>query len=291
MPLLQRAFVTIWLISWNWVCLVAGDVQATSVSDAVMGEDGFLEHRVTSEFQAGETKIRLLLPSRMSSATKWKVLYLLPVEANSEHRYGDGLREAKMLDLANKYQLICVAPTFSHLPWYADHPTDKSIRQESYFLKVVIPAIAERYPTVTERHGQLLVGFSKSGYGAWSLLLRHPGLFEKAAAWDAPLMQAAPDRFGMGPIFGTPENFECYRLECLLCDRATVLRCRCGWESSTRLIHLGYGNFLDHHSRMEELLTQLQIPHIYADAPKRDHTWHSGWLEEAVQRLLNDSRE
>ena len=114
--------------------LFTADV-ATQVSDAVVDEHGFRVHRVTSEFQSGEALIRVLVPDKLNDNERLKVLYVLPVEANTEQRYGDGLIEAKKLDLANKHRLICVAPTFSHLPWYADHPTDKTIRQESYFLK------------------------------------------------------------------------------------------------------------------------------------------------------------
>lgn len=262
---------------------------APQVSDAVVDEHGFRVHRVTSEFQSGETLIRVLLPEKLEPDERLRVLYLLPVEANTEHRYGDGLIEAKKLELANKHRLICVAPTFSHLPWYADHPTDKTIRQETYFLKVVVPTIEQLYPALAERNGRLLVGFSKSGYGAWSLLLRHPDTFAKAAAWDAPLMKTAPDQFGMGPIYGTQENFSAYRLDSLLRNRATALRPKTGEQPTARLIHLGYGNFRDHHQRAEALLNELQIPHSYADGPKLEHTWHGGWLEEAVKRLLESS--
>lgn len=262
---------------------------AAQVSDSVIDEHGFRVHRVTSEFQAGETLIRILLPEKLEANERLKVLYLLPVEANTEHRYGDGLLEAKKLDLSNKHRLICVAPTFSHLPWYADHPTDKTIFQETYFLKVVVPTIERLYPALAKRDDRLLVGFSKSGYGAWSLLLRHPDLFAKAAAWDAPLMKTAPDQFGMGPIYGTPENFEHYRLENLLRDRAEKLRPKTGEQPAGRLVHLGYGSFRDHHQRAEALLNELQIPHSYANGPKLEHTWHSGWLEEAVKRLLESS--
>lgn len=268
------------LTSWLLVSvLFAAD--APTISESVTDDDGFRIHRVTSEFQRGETLIRVLLPKQIESGKRLRVLYLLPVEAGTERRYGDGLAEAKRLDLANRHQLICVAPTFSHLPWYADHPTDKAIRQESYFVQVVVPAVEKRYPALAERNGRLLVGFSKSGYGAWSQLLRNSTIFAKAAAWDAPLMQTAPDKFGMGPIYGTPENFEQYRLDRLLRDRAAGLRSERG-----RLIHLGYGNFRDHHQRAEALLNELQIPHVYADGPKREHTWQGGWLEEAVQALL-----
>ncbi len=262
---------------------------AAQVSDVVVDEQGFRVHRVTSEFQSGETLIRVLLPEKLEPDESLKVLYLLPVQANLEQRYGDGLLEAKKLDLANKHRLICVAPTFSHLPWYADHPTDKTIRQETYFLKVVVPTIERLYPALAERDGRLLVGFSKSGYGAWSLLLRHPDLFAKAAAWDAPLMKTAPDQFGMGSIYGTPEKFSSYRLDSLLRDRAEKLRPKTGEQPTARLIHLGFGSFRDHHRRAEALLNELQIPHSYSDGPKLEHTWHGGWLEEAVKRLLESS--
>lgn len=260
------------------------------ISESRIDEQGIRTHRVTSEFQSGETLLRVLLPEKIEPNAELKTLYILPVEANSENRYGDGLLEAKKLDLANKYRLICVAPTFSHLPWYADHPTDKAIRQESYFLKIVVPSTEKHYPTTNKPSGRLLVGFSKSGYGAWSLLLRHPDQFCKAAAWDAPLMKTAPDQFGMGPIYGTPENFASYRLDQLLRDRAESLRAKSESQPSVRLIHLGFDNFRDHHERAEALLNELQIPHVYADGPKRPHTWHSGWLEDAVKQLLDESK-
>ena len=139
------------------------------------------------------------------------------------------------------------------------------------------PWFEASYPVKTEPDDRLLVGFSKSGWGAWSLLLRHPGVFGKAAAWDAPLMQDAPNRFGMQPIFGGRENFERYRIAGLIHARAHLLRQRC------RLVLTGYsGSFRAHHAAMHELLVKLAIPHEYRDGPRREHQWHSGWLDEAV---------
>ena len=127
-------------------------------------------------------------------------------------------------NLANALHAIFVAPTFSHLPWYADHPTERDIRQETYFLNVVVPLIERRYPARAERAGRLLLGFSKSGWGAWSLLLRHSDLFGKAAAWDAPLMMDQPGRYGSGAVFGTQSNFHKYQITKLLEHRAGELQ-------------------------------------------------------------------
>jgi enterochelin esterase-like enzyme len=259
---------------------VAASEPATTISTAITDESGFLVHTVKSSLQAGTVKIRVLLPDKLDSSKKYPVLYVLPVEAGDENRYGNGLLEAKRKDLHNTYQLICVAPTFSHLPWYADHPTDKGIQQEAYFVKVVVPFVERTYAASAKREGRLLVGFSKSGWGAWTLLLRHPNVFHKAAAWDAPLMKAAPNQFGMGPIFGTQENFRRYEVTRLLAQRADLLR------KTDRLVLTGYGGFREHHQQMHQLLEKLGIGHQYRDGPQQKHHWNSGWLEEAVDLLV-----
>jgi predicted alpha/beta superfamily hydrolase len=254
---------------------------ASIISEARRDEHGFLVHTVPSPFQANPTAIKVLLPTQPKD-TRFPVVYLLPVEARDGHRYGDGLLEAKKQDLHERFGAIFVEPEFSHLPWYADHSSDPEIRQESYFLKVVVPLIEESYAVRTDRDGRLLLGFSKSGWGAYSLLLRHPDRFGKAAAWDAPLMEQRPERFGMGAIFGTQENFEQYRITTLLERCAPQLR------DESRLILLGYGNFRAQHEQAHALMTKLGVAHVYRDGPKREHHWESGWLGEAVELLLGN---
>jgi hypothetical protein len=153
-------------------------------------------------------------------------VYVLPVEARDGHHYGDGLLEARRHGLHNNFKAIFVAPTFSHLPWYADHPTDPEIRQESYLLEVVRPFVEANYLAKNGSDDRLLLGFMKSGWGAYSLLLRHPDTFARAAAWDSPLMKDRPGRYGSGNVFGTQENFEGYRVTRLLEGRAAELRGR-----------------------------------------------------------------
>jgi len=250
------------------------------VSAASKDANGFLVHPVRSPYQAGATEIRVLLPDKMEKGKRYPVVYVLPVESGREARYGDGLLEVKKLGLHNKYQAIFVAPTFSHLPWFADHATKAEIRQEAYFLKVVLPFIEKTYPVLPGAAGRLLLGFSKSGWGAYSLLLRHPDTFAKAAAWDAPLVMTRPDRFGMGEIFGTQANFEKYQITKLLEKNAAALR------ENRRLILLGHGGFRDQHEKAHALLDDLKIPHVYRDGPARKHDWHSGWVAEAAHALL-----
>lgn len=251
-----------------------------TVSEANKNVDGVLVHEVHSPYQAKPTQIRVLAPDKLEPGRVYKVVYLLPVEAGTESRFGDSLREVKKLDLHNKLQVIFVAPTFAHLPWYADHPTNAEIRQETYFLKVVIPFIEKTYPVRAEPVGRLLLGFSKSGWGAFSLLLRHPDRFGRAVAWDAPMMMDRPGKYGSGDIFGTAENFENYRITRLLADRAGM------FQKEKRLALFGYGNFRSEHVKAHELMDTLKNAHEYHDGPARSHDWHSGWVAEAAEWLM-----
>ena len=280
MPDFQLRLSLLLLLASPLICAAACSAEAPAdVSDAKPDADGVPVHEVRSPYQRGVTTIRVLLPSQLDASKAYCVVYVLPVEARDGHRYGDGLIEAKKANLANRHQAIFVQPMFSHLPWYADHPTDPEIRQESYLLKVVLPFVESHYPARTDAGGRLLVGFSKSGWGAFSLLLRHPGVFGKAAAWDAPLMMDRPGPYGSGDIFGTVENFERYRISKLLEARAADLR------EEERLILLGYGNFRDDQLRAHAFMQDLRIRHAYADGPQRKHEWGSGWLPEALDRL------
>jgi S-formylglutathione hydrolase FrmB len=258
---------------------------APTIGPAAQEPSGVLRHTIVSEYQAGPTEIRILLPERPEPGRRYPAVYVLPVEAGDENRWGNGLQEVIKQDLHRKHPALFVAPTFSHLPWYADHPSEPSIRQETYFLNVVLPTVEQRYPVQTEPSGRLLLGFSKSGYGAWSLLLRHPAVFGRAAAWDAPLAMEQPNRFGMDGIYGTQENFDRYRITRLLDQRAGQLR------GPVRLFLLGYGNFRDQHEQTHALLQRLGVPHHYEDGPPRPHHWSSGWVAPAVRLLLEPARK
>jgi hypothetical protein len=244
-------------------------------------------HQFQGDSQTGNLNLRVLLPDSLIPGKRYATIYILPVEAGAGTRWGNPVAEAKALDLANQLQVICVFPQFAQLPWYADHPTDPGIQQESYFLKTVIPFVESHHPVRAESGGRFLLGFSKSGFGAWSLLLRHPELFARAAAFDAPLMQNKPDKYGMGPIFGTDENFERYRIPVLLKQRAAMLQ----QSELPRLILIGAGNFQQEHEQMHALLKSLKIPHVDIAGPHREHAWGSGWMESAARLLMHPDSE
>jgi hypothetical protein len=259
--------------------LVEWEDNSLEISSAIRQPDGTLSHTVASPYQGGETKIHVLLPDEKSSGADASVMYVLPVEAHDGEKCGDPLAAMRKHDLHNRHRLICVKPTFSHAPWYADHPSDPGIRQESHFLKVVVPFIDEAYFEACESPHRLLLGFSKSGWGAFSLLLRHPGTFARAAAFDAPLAWQSPNRYGMAEVFETQSNFDQY------CVSEMLERSAGNLGGEPRLALYGFSEFRGHHQFLHYRLLHFGIPHEYTDGPRRDHRWDSGWLPDAVDFL------
>ena len=248
------------------------------IGKKVPGLEGVTRYLFRSRYQPGDNFLRVLTPDKKPDPTqKLRILLVLPVEAGLGDQFGDGLATVKRLDLHNKYNLIVVEPTFSALPWYCNHPNDADLQQESYIAKAVVPAVDELFPGAKHR---LLLGFSKSGFGAVSLAVRYMEIFDAAAAWDAPLLKDKPDNYGMGPIFGSQQNFDLYNLARQFREKSRYLR------KDKRLVLTGYDHFREHMQRAHNLLDQLEIPHIYADGPQRRHHWDSGWVPEAVEQLV-----
>ena len=246
-------------------------------------------HSISSPFQKESTTIRILIPDHFSMNKKYKVLYVLPVREQGNKKSGDPLMEIIKDDLHNKYKLICVFPGYTHLPWYADHSIDKTKQDASHFLKTVLPFVDENYPTIKEKEGRLLMGFSKSGWGALTLLLRNPEIFKKAAGWDIGIRMdtnvPADSTFvkAAKSTFGDLENFEKYRISSLLKKNKDKL----GMISRIFYYNTG-GNRARGGTVIHKLMVELEIPHLYLYEPKRKHRWDSGWIPEVINFLVEN---
>ena len=90
-------------------------------------------------------------------------------------------------------------------------------------------------------------------------------------------------KYGSSNIFGTQKNFEQHRITDLLRAKGASL------GPGKRLILVGYGNFRLQHEQIHSLMEELKIAHEYRNGPHRTHDWHSGWVSEAVELLLQKS--
>lgn len=270
-------------------CLTASALSKEPEAPKINPATGFIEGMLPSEFQAGRTLVEILVPDRMTEGVEYPVLYILPV-GKSGPEFGSGLEEAKKADIANKLGIICVAPQFTQVPWYGNHATDPEIRQEEHILKRLIPFIDSQYPTLKNPGGRWLIGFSKSGWGALTLLFRNPEVFGYAAAWDAPLMLTGDDGgkkwgpMGIEKVFGTKEVFQQF-LPTRLAEQNTSRL-----KPQPRLV-LGVGStWAGQVAKFHALLDRLGVPHVYRPDLLVPHRWDSGWLPPLVEALAMTAR-
>lgn len=96
-------------------------------------------------------------------------------------------------------------------------------------MKTVIPFIDGIAPTLKSKEGRLLIGFSKSGWGALTLLLRNPQVFGKAVGLDIGIridtgdFEPSKKEEKIERDFGTNANFKKYRISTLLREKGSQL--------------------------------------------------------------------
>lgn len=179
--------------------------------------------------------------------------------------------------------MICVSPSYAYppsAPWYADHPTNRLIRQESFILKAVVPLVEKYLPAIPQREGRYLIGYSKAGFGAFTLLLRHPDVFWKAASWDAPMTMKYND-WGSSEIYGTPDNYRLYYPPNLFTNQAAIFA-----GGPERFVLLGSKIFSNDTAAAHAIMTNLNIPHYYDNTLVFEHDFRSGWASAAFAHLF-----
>ena len=67
-------------------------IDPSTICDAKRDANGVLVHAVRSPYQAGNTKIRVLLPERIQEGRHSVVVYVLPVEAGDGSSASSSLR-------------------------------------------------------------------------------------------------------------------------------------------------------------------------------------------------------
>jgi len=269
-------------VRWGWALSL--------MLPAILWADEIESFELSSEYLKAPVRVEIVLPASYNPSVRHAVVYVLAAESGVSGN--QGLVEIRRLRLATRHGVICVGVNFDSMPWYGDHASDPGIRHESHLLHRVIPEVDRRYATRADRDGRWLLGFSKSGWGAFSLLLRHSEIFGFAASWDAPLLFAARD-FGVyqtAPHFGTAENFARYLPSELARRPAAALLDRPRFVLAGGDLFGGEpdGRFAatPHLETMHRIFEAAAVPHCYVPALNFPHRWNSGWLEPTLRYLV-----
>jgi S-formylglutathione hydrolase FrmB len=272
----------------------AAETFSASAASADPQLSGVVDYSVNSSYQLpGASNVLRILTPQAGVNQSTRFLYVLPVQSglpsspNYNPGYGDGMSVAQRLQLADRYNLVVVAPSFNQAgpdPWYADSQTTPSLRQESYITNHVVPFVDSLFPQAQD--ARLLLGYSKSGWGALNLIFRHPDMFDAAAVWDAPLMMTSmPATYpGASAVLGADSYFQAnYRLDSHLDSYAA------GFQAANRLwlgVNPGGNNFDPETRAFAQLLTAHGILHTLDEGSDTFlHSWDGGWVPGAMSFL------
>ena len=219
--------------------------------------------------------VRVLVPDHPSTNYEHSFLYALPVEAGlTQSTWGSGLDALQQLDVQNQYNATIIEPIFPIDPWYADNPIDTTIDNET-FMSTLLPTWVDSNFANSDTENNLLIGFSKSGYGELDLLFKHPSVFTAAAAWDFPADMAA------STAYGTNENFQDnYRLTGTFIDTW-----KAPFTTQDRIWISGYNVFQTDVTDFDALLTSHNVLHTLSPQTYDAHAWSGGWLSNALAGL------
>jgi hypothetical protein len=241
---------------------------------------------VSANDGGGPQILRVLQPSTPAPGVAHNFMIVLPVEPGLGTTYGDGLATVQALDAQDQYNLTVVEPTFGSDPWDADNATDPNKRHETFLTQELVPWLKQHLAT-TGKEQVWLLGFSKSGFGAQDLILKHPDVFTLAAAWDFPADMPSYDWSTSSAIaYGTDANFQAnYRLTAAFAQAHAA-----PFQDSDRIWIGGYALYQQDMSDYDALLSAAGIEHTTeTPTPTTAHRWDSGWMPQAIAALYQDS--
>ena len=274
-----------------WLALPVCVVEAgLAVTNQRRDSNGVIWYDTTSSYNGpGATVLRVLRPTNPAPGMPHRFLFVLPVivGVDLKDEFGDGLEELRKANVHNEYNAHIIAPSFQSAPWYADHDSNPDRRYETFIVRDLVPWVRANLST-TGQEEHWLVGFSKSGFGAVTLLFRNPTVFDAAVAWDLPADQSHTGVWGMLDNYGTESNFQNnYRLTADLisaCKEPFRTAPRL-WLSQDYVTYRGASTFRDQMLAFTRRLRDHGVQFMLGRRAKRIHTWASGWLPHAIADL------
>lgn len=206
--------------------------------------------------------------SYKKQSNRFPVVYLL-------HGY-DGwysnwiIREPKLKEYADAWQLIIVCPDGARSSWYFNSPLDSNYRYETYIAVEVVRDIDRRYRTIADAKHRAITGLSMGGHGAFYLALRHPDTFGAAGSMSGGLdMKEVGYRFDVplriGDTLAYPQNWIDYSVTGMIAKYAGT--------PVTLIFDCGTGDFfIGSNRKLHQEMLRLKIPHEYTERPGI-HSW------------------
>jgi pimeloyl-ACP methyl ester carboxylesterase len=188
-------------------------------------------------------------------------LVFLPVSAPGDDEYGTIPNQIAGPDTTNRQV------TYPILVWYNQAVRQEAIEQiRAWALDPVV-----------------LVGFSKSGLGAWNLARTIPDRVRATIIFDAPVAREQPE-WDIGAFYAEDAAWQ---------DDLpirTIREFEAAMPAPHQLILISGEVFHEEMCAFSRELDRAGLAHAFLPRPHLKHQWNSGWIEEGLNSLIDSTR-
>ncbi|MFU8781299.1 MAG: hypothetical protein ACNA71_09815 [Kiritimatiellia bacterium] len=126
----------------------------------------------------------------------------------------------------------------------------------------------------------IIVGFSKSGLGAWNIARRMPDLVTGTIIFDAPVERDTLPPWGTAPFYKDDAAWQA-DLPLRTCEQFKSVM-----PLHHRLVLISGSGFHDEMCKLSDKLSCIGLEHIFLPRPDMKHNWNGGWIEEGVHQVI-----
>jgi pimeloyl-ACP methyl ester carboxylesterase len=126
----------------------------------------------------------------------------------------------------------------------------------------------------------ILVGFSKSGLGAWNIARRIPDLVAGTIIFDSPVARDTLPPWGTAPFYKDDAAWQ-EDLPLRTCEHF-----KAAMQADHRLVLISGAGFHDEMSVLSAHLSSMALQHVFLPRPDMKHHWNAGWIEDGVGKIV-----
>jgi S-formylglutathione hydrolase FrmB len=192
------------------------------------------------------------------------------------------IREPKLKDYSDRYNILIVCPEGGKSSWYFDSPLDSTMKYETYISKEVPAYIDKHYKTIKDPKARAITGLSMGGHGAFFIAFRHPGTFGACGSMSGLMdLHTTGQKYELqkriGDTLKFAENWKKFSVMHVIENYPN--------DSLAIILDCGTGDkFYTTNRQLHEKLLMLKIPHDYIERPGK-HDWPY-WKNSIQYHLL-----
>lgn len=126
----------------------------------------------------------------------------------------------------------------------------------------------------------ILVGFSKSGLGAWNIAQTIPDRISGTIIFDSPVASEDRQRFGTAPFYRDDTSWH------RDLPLRTIREFQAVMPKEHNLVLVSGEGFHEEMCALSDAMDEAGLAHAFLPRPHLKHHWNSGWIEEGLREML-----